>query len=93
MGPELRSRVSFSQRDIRQGSRGHLFEWVVCDHVQQYFTPEAQFELFEGLCTGVRPGGFLYVSSPSSRIQETLLAGGKYERLARNFFRRGPAAV
>ena len=88
IGPELRSRCSFSQRDIRQGSRRHRFELVVCDHVLQYFTPEVQLDFLQGLRTGVRPGGFLFVSSPSRRIQEALVAEGEYERLERSFYRR-----
>ncbi len=88
IGQELRSRVSFSQRDIREGSRKHLFDLVVCDHVLQYFTPEVQLKFLQGLRTGVRRGGFLFVSSPSTRIQETLLASGDYEMLARSFYRR-----
>jgi chemotaxis methyl-accepting protein methylase len=86
--PELRSRVSFAQRDIREGSRRHLFELVVCDHVLQYFSPEVQLDFLRGLRTGVRPGGYLYVSSPSTGIDHTLLASGEYEKLARCFFRR-----
>ena len=92
IGPELRSRVSFGKRDIRDGSRKHLFELVVCDHVLQYFTPEIQLEFLQGLRTGVRPGGFLYVSSPSSQIRETLLATGEYEMLARSFYLRRQSA-
>jgi chemotaxis methyl-accepting protein methylase/chemotaxis receptor (MCP) glutamine deamidase CheD len=88
IGPELRSRVSFNQRDIRQGSHRHRFELVVCDHVLQYFTPEMQIEFLQGLRTGVGAGGFLFVSSPSNRIKEALLADGEYEMLGRNFFRR-----
>lgn len=88
IGPELRSRVSFSQRDIREGSRKHLFELVVCDHVLQYFTPEIQLEFLQGLTTGVRPGGFIYVSSPSALIRDTLLASGEYEMLSRSFYSR-----
>lgn len=88
IGPELRSRVSFGQRDIREGSRHHLFELVVCDHVLQYFTPEIQLDFLQGLRSGVRPGGFIYVSSPTTRIRDTLLTSGEYKMLARNFYAR-----
>jgi chemotaxis protein methyltransferase CheR len=88
IGAELRSRVSFRQRDIREGSRRHRFELVVCDHVLQYFTPEVQLEFLQGLLTGVRPGGFIYVSSPSNRIRDALLTSGEYEMLARSFYSR-----
>ncbi len=88
IGTELRSLVSFCHRDIREGSRQHRFELVVCDHVLQYFTPELQLEFLKGLRTGVQPGGFLFVSSPSTGIQQALLAGGEYEMLARSFYRR-----
>ena len=88
IGQELRARSSFAQRDIREGSRRHRFELVVCDHVLQYFTPEIQLEFLQGLTTGVRPGGFIYVSSPSALIRDTLLASGEYEMLSRSFYSR-----
>jgi chemotaxis protein methyltransferase CheR len=88
MGPELRAVARFREHDIRQGSRRHLFELVACDHVLQYFPPDVQLEFLNGLRTGVRPGGYLYVSSPSNRVRDTLLTSGEYEVIEPSFYRR-----
>jgi chemotaxis protein methyltransferase CheR len=86
--PELRQIVTFKERDIREGSRHPLFDLVICDHVLQYFTVEIQLEFLKGLLSGVKPHGFLYVSSPSKEIETHMLESSEYEMLARHFYHR-----
>jgi chemotaxis protein methyltransferase CheR len=86
--PELRAVAAFIPRDIREGSRRHQFEMVLCDHVFQYFDTDTQLQFLKGLTTGVKPGCFLYVSSPSTEPMRALLANGAYEMLDRHFYRR-----
>ncbi|HBF34466.1 TPA: hypothetical protein DDW35_07865 [Candidatus Sumerlaeota bacterium] len=86
--PELRGIMAFKERDIREGSRQPLFDLVICDHVLQYFTVDIQMGFLKGLLSGVKPDGFLYVSSPSKEIETTLRNGGNYEVLAKHFYHR-----
>lgn len=88
MGPELRGVVVFKQRDIRVGSRRHVFELVVCDHVLQYFEKEVQREFLDSLARAVTPGGFLYVSSPNRDVLDALGTRYGFEQRARSFYRR-----
>ncbi|MFW6256495.1 MAG: CheR family methyltransferase [Candidatus Sumerlaeota bacterium] len=88
VNPQIRSKVHFIQRDIREGSRKHRFEMVLCDHVFQYFDTDVQLEFLKGLVTGVQPRGFLYVSSPSPHPQRALTQNGAYECLSRHFYRQ-----
>lgn len=87
MGDELRRTVVFRQRDIRQGSRRHRFEFVVCDHVFQYFDEEVQREFLDSLVRALQPGGFLYLSTPSHVIQDMATEQHKLLRTARNLYR------
>lgn len=87
MGPELRKIVAFKQRDIRTEHRGHLFELVICDHVFQYFTEDVQREFVPSLVQAVRPGGFLYVSTPTHRVADMLTREYPLERVARHAYR------
>ncbi|HBF34836.1 TPA: hypothetical protein DDW35_09770 [Candidatus Sumerlaeota bacterium] len=73
---------------MREGSRQPLFDLVICDHVLQYFTVDIQMGFLKGLLSGVKPDGFLYVSSPSKEIETTLRNSGNYEVLAKHFYHR-----
>lgn len=86
--PALKALVSFRQRDIREGSRNHRFEFVVCDHVLQYFDPILQVEFLKGLLTGLASEGFLYVSSPSPVVARRLEEMGDYRMMARHFYQK-----
>jgi chemotaxis protein methyltransferase CheR len=86
--PELRSTISFKQRDIQQGSRKHLFELAICDHVMQYFDDGIQLEMLAPLVKAIQPGGFAYISSPSNIIRATITAEYGFECLARSFYRK-----
>ena len=88
MGPELKSHITFKQRDIRIGSRRHLFELVICDHVMQYFSPEIQLEMLGPLANAVQPGGYAYISSPSPVIAEQIAQTYGFKILERHFYHK-----
>lgn len=89
MKNNLRSRVSFKQRDIRLGSRKPLFDMVICDHVFQYFDLNIQMEFLQGLMRGVKSRGYLYLSSPSSIPGKILVEHGGYRMISRHFYQCG----
>ena len=82
----LRRMVTFKQRDIRLGSRRHKFEFIVCDHVFQYFEPDVQDEFLTALISALQPGGYLFVSSPTPNVPNRLQRQG-FECLARSLYR------
>lgn len=88
VGPLLRQVVLFKQHDIRVGSRRHLFELVVCDHVLQYFSDAIQREFLDAMTRSIGPGGFLYASTPSHAIAESITQSYPFEAVSRHFYRR-----
>lgn len=86
MGPALKKTVHFVQRDIRQGSKRHLFELVVCDHVLQYFPYPLQAEMVAGLVAAVQPGGYLYASSPSHEIPNLITQKYNMQEISHSFY-------
>ena len=88
MLPPVRSRAIFKCRQIEAGSRRHRFEAVVCDHVLQYFSVEEQYRLVDALARAVAPGGYLYVSTPSSDVIQSIPARFKLEPCARHTYHK-----
>lgn len=70
MGRALREVVRFRHRDIVSGSKGHLFDVIVCDHVLQYFSPSDQEQMTAALVRAAAPDAFLYISTPTRAIAE-----------------------
>jgi chemotaxis protein methyltransferase CheR len=88
MGDALRRVVAFRERDILQGSRRHLFELVVCDHVFQYYPEDTQAGFLASLARAVRPGGYLYLSTPSNTILDSVTRSHPFECIERCFYKR-----
>lgn len=88
IGPVLRRAATFIQRDIREGSRNHRFDIIICDHVLQYFTPEVQVEMATPLLRALNRGGYAYISSPSNVIREQVDATEELESLGNHLYRR-----
>ncbi len=86
MADQVRAVCAFRQRDIQAGSR-HKFEVVVCDHVLQYFAPDIQAEMIEGLVTGFQSRTFAYIASPTPSVADLLQNRYKLKQLGRNFYR------
>jgi chemotaxis methyl-accepting protein methylase/chemotaxis receptor (MCP) glutamine deamidase CheD len=86
-GDRLRRHVVFIQRDIREGSRQHKFDLLICDHVMQYFSAEIQTEMLAPLVRALLPGRFAYISSPSPVIREQMERVHGYRTLGRHLYR------
>jgi len=89
VGPRLRRHVVFVQRDIREGSRQHKFDLIVCDHVMQYFSADIQTEMLEPLVRALLPDRFAYVSSPSTIIREQMERTYGCRTVGRHLYRSG----
>ncbi len=87
VGPRLRKHVVFIQRDIREGSRQHKFDLIICDHVMQYFSADIQTEMLAPLVRAHMPGSFAYISSPSPIIREQMERTYHYQTLNRHLYR------
>lgn len=88
VGTELRRYALFKQRDIAEGSRRHLFELVVCDHVLQYFTETKQHEYIARLLHAVRPGFYAYISTPIAAVSRHIVSVHDCESVEKHFYRR-----
>jgi chemotaxis methyl-accepting protein methylase/chemotaxis receptor (MCP) glutamine deamidase CheD len=86
-GSRLRKHVVFVQRDIREGSRQHKFDLVICDHVMQYFSADIQTEMLAPLVRALLPGGFAYISSPSPIVREQIERTYNYRTLGRHLYK------
>jgi len=87
-GALLRSIVSFQKRDIAAGSRRHRFEFVICDHVLQYFDTSTQWIFLESMASALQPGGFLYASTPSHVVQHEIPEHLNVKELERHLYQR-----
>lgn len=88
MGAMLRKATFFKKRDIAVGSRRHLFELVVCDHVLQYFSFDIQMTMVEKLVAAMQPGAFLYASTPTRATRQELLSKYGLTKVGFNLYRR-----
>lgn len=88
IGPVLRRAAVFKLRDIELGSRRHRFEVVVCDHVLQYFTEAQQYPLLQALSRALAPGGYLYVSTPSTDVARAIPKRFALESRGRHIYQK-----
>ena len=88
VGDALRRVSIFKHRDIREGSRRHRFELVICDHVLQYFPPEIQRVYIASLVRALQPQGYLYVSTASPMVAQAIPQEFGVTRFAKNWYRR-----
>jgi chemotaxis methyl-accepting protein methylase/chemotaxis receptor (MCP) glutamine deamidase CheD len=88
MGAEVRRATVFKQRDIREGSRRHRFDFVICDHVLLYFSDQEQAPFIERLAEAVAPGGYLYLSTPSQTAAAPLTRKLGFTQHDRAFYQK-----
>ena len=88
VGSALRRVASFIQRDIREGSRHHLFDLTICDHVLQYFSADVQSEMLAALLRAMAPAGYAYISSPSRLVRDQIQQDPGFQVLGPDFYRR-----
>ena len=61
MGDDLRARCRFGVFDMRQRPKKHTFDFIVCNHVLQYYDPPGQLHILRNLQEVLKPGGHLYL--------------------------------
>ena len=59
--PELRSACRFGLFDLRQKPKNHTFDFIVCNHVLQYYDPPGQRHILANFKAVLRPGGRMYL--------------------------------
>ena len=88
MNPELRQHVKFGRFDLRRQPRLHTFDYIVCNHVFQYYDDLAQVNFVRNFCAVLNPGGLLFIEGLTARAQ----AQSGLQRLdgARNLYQPAP---
>ncbi|MDR1519732.1 MAG: hypothetical protein LBU23_06260 [Planctomycetota bacterium] len=76
MGDFLRSVCQFTIFDMRNRPKKHSFNFIVCNHVMQYYDAPGQRHIIENLKAVLRPGGHLYLEG----VTEAGLSGGGLEK-------------
>ncbi|MDR2390083.1 MAG: hypothetical protein LBE84_00160 [Planctomycetota bacterium] len=61
MGDILRSICKFALFDMRNCPKRHTFNFIVCNHVMQYYDAPGQRHIIANLKSVLRPGGHLYI--------------------------------
>ncbi len=59
--PALRGKVRLGVFDIRKRPRRHRFDYIVCNHVLQYYDARGQLAIIANLRAVARPDGWLYL--------------------------------
>lgn len=61
MGDELRSICRFMKFDMRNKPKKHTFNFIVCNHVLQYYDTPGQRHIITNLVAVLKPGGKMYL--------------------------------
>lgn len=69
MGPEVREHVKFGKFDLRCRPRQHTFDYIVCNHVFQYYDDNAQINFVRNFLAVLNPGGLLFLEGLTPRAQ------------------------
>lgn len=77
MGDALRAACRFGLFDIRKRPKNHTFDFIVCNHVLQYYDYEGQQVILGNLSSVLRPGGMLYLEG----ITADAVAGAGLEKM------------
>lgn len=70
--PQVRGRLRFGLFDLKQRPRRHTFDFIVCNHVLQYYEAAAQRGFGENMLAVLRPGGLLYLEGLTLAAREAL---------------------
>jgi SAM-dependent methyltransferase len=83
--PEIKTLIKFGLFDIRKRPQRHIFDYIVCDHVLQYYDLEGQLEIIDIFKSVLKPGGRLYLEglTPQSVIEAGLKHEAGYKRIFR----------
>ena len=77
MGDALRTVCRFRIFDMRNRPKKHVFHFIVCNHVFQYYDAPGQQHIIANLKAVLRPGGHLYLEG----ITQQGLEGGGLRKL------------
>ena len=69
MGPQLRQHVKFGKFDLRCRPKSHTFDYIVCNHVFQYYDDNAQINFVRNFLAVLNPGGLLFIEGLTARAQ------------------------
>ncbi|MDR1536117.1 MAG: hypothetical protein LBU64_13690 [Planctomycetota bacterium] len=78
MGELLRSTCKFALFDMRNRPKRHTFNFIVCNHVMQYYDPAGQRHIIGNLKAVLKPGGHIYLEG----VTKDGLEGGGLTKLA-----------
>jgi chemotaxis methyl-accepting protein methylase len=82
MGDELRSVAKFGLFDMRQKPKKHTFDFIVCNHVLQYYDNPGQLHILQNLMAVLNPGGYLYLEG----ITDAAVSGARIRKVQGNFY-------
>ncbi len=72
MGDLLRQICKFTLFDMRQKPKKHTFNFIVCNHVLQYYDAPGQNVIIGNLKAVLKPGGYLYLEGCTAQGMEGL---------------------
>lgn len=70
MGQAIRMHVKFGLFDMRKKPRSHTFDFIVCNHVLQYYDLTGQLHILRNLAAVLRPGGYMYIEGITANAVE-----------------------
>ena len=82
MGDELRGVAKFGLFDMRQKPKTHTFDFIVCNHVLQYYDNPGQIHILKNLVAVLNPGGYLYLEG----ITDAAVSGVQLRKTQGNFY-------
>ena len=70
MGAEIRSHVKFGKFDLRRCPRKHVFDYITCNHVLQYYDDDSQEQFIRNFISVLKQGGVLFAEGMSTESYE-----------------------
>lgn len=69
MQPKVRSHVKFGKFDLRARPKKHTFDYIVCNHVFQYYDHDAQAHFVHNFLSVLNEGGIMFIEGLTSQAQ------------------------
>jgi chemotaxis methyl-accepting protein methylase len=70
MNAEIKGKIRFGQFDLRKKPKTHTFDYVVCNHVLQYYDIPSQLHIIQNMCSVLKKGGFLFLEGLTVKTVE-----------------------
>lgn len=83
MLPVIRERVKFGKFDLRRRPRKHVFDFIVCNHVFQYYDTSSQLNFVNNFLAVLKPGGVVFIEGLTAEAERKsqLVAVDGYQKL------------